>query len=195
MKDVIKEFLGEIIAVGGTAALAGAGTYIQRKLKNKTTSEKVIEKVADIHDELNRLNTHLKSSRILVIATHNGGGIPKIGEPLYMSVRYEVYDHPSEPVKADWQERLIDGPYSKMLNTIISEGKYSIATEDLDDGSMLKKTYNYLNIKRNFVIPIERTNKNFYYMSVTWMDKNDPVSEEDEYAIEACVSAIKKYFK
>lgn len=113
---------------------------------------RALESSHDLTDEMERLRLDLGASRLLLIKSHNGGGVPAPGRPLYASVLREV------PINAktgkDWQSRPVDEAYSRMIAEVFRSGEPElILTKDLDPG-LLKDTYLALGTKASILLTI-----------------------------------------
>src|SRR5678810_755741 len=76
---------------------------------------KQIEKVVGIYDSMHKLMEETSVERMLILKTHNGGGLIKPSTPLYISALYEDYTTPLDSVKSDIQNVLLDEEFIRMM--------------------------------------------------------------------------------
>lgn len=121
----------------------------------------------DVYDVLNELKNAVDSPRTLVLYTEDGGGLPKPGSPLYITILYEATDKEVTSIKHDIQHILTDESYDMMLSTLITDAIFISKTTDLSSG-ILRQFYEMDEINSTIVVPILQTKKRFYYLSVAF---------------------------
>lgn len=181
-----------MIAGSGLIA-AGSGwlvAYLKKKQHELETartqrSVSVVIDSAAIYDELNLLAGRVDCDRVLLLASSNGGGIPDAGSPLTVSVLYEVIRGDGlQPIRLDWQSIPLDEAYISMLRELITSNAYYGGIDDLKKG-MLKDLYISEGVTHFHIVPILRTEKKFYYLSVRWL--NDRTCNDE--TVRTCMSA------
>lgn len=196
MLAFLSSFLLEIIA--GTILIPLASFYgskLLAYLKSKRF-EKRMNAVYRVYDELQSLRDYLDSERVLLMRTTNGGGLPAPGNTLYATIIAEV-DSPGNKYKhlrAEWQNRLIDHEYIRMLEKVYTDGCVRNNIEEMPEHSMLRGAYEKLEIKGTRVIKVGIFNNAFYYVSIAY-DPSHDFSPAEEYTIETAISNLKKLLK
>lgn len=133
---------------------------------------RVLRAMHEVYDELHELMTMSGAVRAVILRTTNGGGVPRLGAPLYSSILYEAYRKPSRSIRKDWQNQQIDEQYSKMLTDICSGGTVEIIAENMSDGD-LRTLYKSQGILGAFVGLISMEEKRLIYLSLEFAEKDD----------------------
>lgn len=160
-------FLEFLIAIGfGGMAKAGFDFWLERKKSAANKKfEAAIEKISKIYEVMNEIMVAADSSRVVLLRTTNGGGIPRPGCSLYSSIVYEVYSQDSEPIKLLWQSQLLDESYLDIISKTISKKEIAVRTKDLKHG-MLKSLYEKRGVVKSYVYSIAELPTEFLYLSV-----------------------------
>ena len=102
----------------------------------------IFSDITAIYDAMGDIVRNTKAERILVFMTHNDGQEITPARKIYASVLYEVITKPFVTVKQKYQHLPLDGPYMKMLVSVLSDGMTSTKVSALDEG-MLKSLYEH----------------------------------------------------
>ena len=182
----------EAIGVSVAALLGLLGSVLKlRHERRKAAPERAIRDHGDVYDILAPLCYKLRARRVVVVKTHNGGGIPSAKTPLYSTALYEVAGEGTRPLKYDWQGQPVDGDYVRVLNELLESGSASIAVDALAPGATLRALYE--------VAAIESVEKHYlchdtlglYYLSLQWDERGYEPSPADVVAIRAAIPRIK----
>lgn len=130
--------------------------YVYRK--NKKAFYKTIKDNSNIQLMLEIFHKKYSEdflTRVLVLATENGGGMPTKGKKLKASVLFESYDNKnSESIIHNWQNRIVDRSYNvillRMLECTMDDDTpyyYETTVSELSDNSLLKTMWEAEDIK------------------------------------------------
>ena len=155
--------------------------------------ENRMRKVYQIYEELKSLRQYLNSNRILLLRTTNGGGLPSPGKVLYASIIAEVNgpDDVSMTLRDEWQNRLIDHDYIRMLERVFTDGHVVNVVSEMAEHSMLRGAYEKLGITQTRVIKVGIFNNAFYYISIA-STKDRVCSPAEKYTIDTTIQNIQK---
>jgi len=114
----ILQILSSTAALGPWAVPAvafGYGVYKSvdcaiEYLRNKKDANvpQTICKVSSIYDQLSHLLTSTPATAVRIMALSNGGSIPRVGVPLYLSTVYEVYSARNQPIRKSYDKTPAD---------------------------------------------------------------------------------------
>lgn len=173
-------------------AVQGLLSWIKKR-KDKKPFKKAFVDIAKVYQELNDLMAVTGAGRILLLRSHNGGGKPKLGKPLYSTAEYEVCSNGSRSIKKDWVGESLDEHYIKMLLKVMTEGEVTLKLGELGD-TLLGRIYFNSHVLSSRVFRIHEDEKSFYYLSVNF---NDPKDIDDPNFKEICrpyVTRLRKLF-
>lgn len=134
--DIIKYFIDRI-DLRNNAEKA----YKSRQSQIESLFNDLLEGSVQIQEHIESFQTKFNADRVLILKMENGGGIPQLGAIQHTSVLYEAYNRNTlSPVKADFQNYIIDSAYQKMLINTIGDKILSIHVDNMESG-MLKTFY------------------------------------------------------
>jgi hypothetical protein len=183
-----------IIALGvGEIAKSAFKIYSdKRKVEIETSSErfqKAIENINDGYAIMNDILVVSNASRVSLLKTTNGGGVPRIGCPIYGTMVYEIYRN-GKPNKKNWSNIEIDKEYIKLLSNIIREKKVVLKTENLKIG-LLENINHQLGIVKSLVFYLNAKSTEFLYLSIDY----DNDAEINEGEIEMLINQFRGLIK
>ena len=111
---------------GGGAAFLLSEAYRLYHWHRVNSADFVIKNEALIIDQLNYLKWKSKATKVLILATHNGGDKVQVGKRIYSSVTHEVNGEGMEPTRGQWQNQVIDEEYTKLLLKMISHPRRKV---------------------------------------------------------------------
>ena len=178
-----------------TAALSVFAVWVKQYGENLQArkSETALLDAAKIYHILNDNATRMKTDRCLVLYTSNGGGIPSAGNPLYVSILYEIVRRNGlRPIAGEFQSVPLDGSYIELLSKVIETKEPGIhgKTKELEPG-MLRQIYEEEGVTQFYIGKITGTQKRFYFYSMRWMDQEAPTEE----AINLCARILQSELK
>ena len=174
MQQVIIDFLVELLkflAASGIFAILFRSFLKFRKVKNKKAIEQGFINSAKIAELLANFRYTAKASRVMLVASHNGNGLPEPGKPLKLSVIHEAVDDQAKAVKSELQDVLLDEPYLYVLYRLITsdDGYITVKDEEMERGVFFRLN-EYLNVHDTFMIKVGPHSKNFYFVVVQWAE-------------------------
>ena len=187
-----------IVTVVGQTILS----LINRKSKNsKVDAEapshfdnEVFDDLPEIQQIIERLLNKTKISGVHFIKTENGGGRPRLGTNIYLSIKYEAVKDSLYLSKVDYQKMLIDEPYIRMLNNIGTTQPLVLSVTDMEDG-MLKRIFDNVGIKYVEMYFIGETDTAFFYVSLSTVDDGYEFNEiVDRVEIEIAINKLRNLF-
>ena len=164
-----------------------------KRRRDKKPFKKAFLDISQIYQEMNNLMVSVNAGRVLLLRSHNGGGKPKIGKPLYSTAEYEVYQNGTSSVKDNWKGEVLDESYIRMLSNLQTENELILKLADIEDG-LLRRVYFHGHVLASKVYKIHEDEKSFYYLSINF---NMPKDIEDPNFSEVCrpfITRIKALF-
>lgn len=165
-------------AFAAFAALAKAATkWITQRTGAKRiarldeTARERIRTIRETHNLLNRALVDGGATRVMLIKSHNGSGMPKIGHPTRITVLQEVWSPSSRSVRDNWQGRLMDPAYGEVLYRVHDEGFATIHTDALPAGSKLRTVYEADGVARSTLMHVASARDGIFFLSAN--DAND----------------------
>lgn len=191
----------ELLAVimGSSLVLWMVKTFyeeVKRHLKRKKESKPfapVFDKVSDVYQILNELKVSTHADSAVVMRSHNGGGKPQLGHPLFSSVEYEVYGEGLKSIRRSWNKQRVDEVYIKMLKKLDDKGAINIYLDSMDSG-MLKEMYFVNHVLASKVFKIHETENDYYYLSVNFSTTTDIDNPVINSKCRICVNDIINLF-
>lgn len=156
---------------------------------------KQINKVVRIYDSLHRLIEETKIQRILIIKAHNGGGLIKPDNSLYISVLYEDYTHPLDTIRNDYQKIEVDEEYVRMLRDLSFKKYLRININGLKSG-MLKDAYQKDDIRHAEAHFLGQDRRNVYFCTLVTTEEGEEFDSPLQRAtISVVINSIKNNLK
>lgn len=185
-------------AVGSGGALAAIISALSQRYKAKKEQKarknhaNGYRRLSEIYKTLEFVRTSVRCTRVCVLKTENGGGIPAPGCDVKSSVLYENADYTMKrELASSWQKVLLNGIWAAILQEIAAN---QLATLKQVDG--LDPRFNFLSesdcAKVQFVL-IDLTPTAMFYMSVH-LDKEVDLSEKEASNIAVGARRIKQLF-
>ena len=194
MLAILSQFIIEIIAAVIIVPLTLKYSKVLIRYIKSKRFETRMNKVYSIYVTLKELREYLGSKRILLLKTTNGGGLPSPGKVLYATIVAEVSqegDSFGHVLRAEWQNRLIDHEYIRMLEKVYTDGSVINTVSEMPEHSMLKGQYEKIDIKQTKIIKLGIYNNAFYYLSIG-CDRECHGSPAEEYTIDTAIQRLKK---
>ncbi len=175
----------------------GIGTFVikwwlgQRE-KRKDIST-LLAGLSNIYSKMQQLLNETDANRFLILKAENGGGRPKIGSTINVSVLYEVLSGlPS--IKDDYQKLPVDNEYISMLADASSHGHTSLVVSEMPP-CILKDIYVAENVKYSEIHYLCETPKAFYYCSIASTITTNFSGAKSRNSIHLSVNNIKNIMK
>ena len=161
--------------------------------RDKKPFKKAFLDISQIYQEMNNLMVSVNAGRVLLLRSHNGGGKPTIGKPLYSTAEYEVYQSGTISVKDNWKGEPLDESYIRMLSRLQEQNELILKLGKIEDG-LPKRVYFHGHVLASKIYKIHEDEKSFYYLSINF---NMPKDIEDPNFSEVCrpfITRIKALF-
>lgn len=185
-----KQILAALISGGVlTAIIKGVFDLIKHRMSIKDAFPNAIKNINRVYARLNELKARVECDRVLIITTHNGGGIPRAGAPLYASVLYETYDKNVESIRDSWQNRRVDEVFIKVLAQLETEDCVEATVDEMDEGA-LKYALTGHSLNGTIIAKIKSTPESYYYLSCSFKNVKK-INVEAKLSILDTVSKIK----
>jgi len=144
--------------------------YLKRR-RNKQPFKKAFLDISKIYELMNNIMVDTRAHRIIIYRSHNGGGKPKLGKPLYCTAQYEVY-HSSRSKKRDWHAQELDNGYVNLLSKVDQKSVVDLFLDTMPEG-ILKADYFGDNVTCAVVFKVHETTSNFYFLEIRHQSKVD----------------------
>lgn len=120
----------------------------------------------------------LNCQRVAVVRASNGGEIPKVTKPIYITVLGENYKDGSSELAMYWNARKADINHIRVLSSLFNS-TYIVA-DGSDEWEHLLATYAQHDTKELIFVPIHHNRKEFFYLMVFY---GEEVVDEQQVAI------------
>lgn len=145
----------------------------------------------ELHDEMNRILAAVGADQVILLCTHNGGGIPTAGSRVRSSVITEVYSARAVSVKDRWVNQELDQEYTRLILDVIEQGMVRNVVSEMPP-SKLRDVYVNNSVYKSRVYPLRTEKLVFYYVSITWLEKPPMTREEISDELRVGVGALRQ---
>lgn len=168
-----------IVAVltGGTVTKIVEWIIVAIKNKKRKKFTRLLPVIHNIYQHLNTLKRETNCHRVLILKSHNGGGVPKLGSQLRSTVIYEAFDAPLRSLKMAWQNQILDESYVELLYEMNLKGQIAIETKTMPSG-ILKTLYRSQKLTASRVFKIAEQKKSLIYLVMNYTE-DAPLDMED----------------
>lgn len=165
-------FLTVLISTFGPS-LTHAMKYWMQEGAGKRNKAEAAEAAARVHHILNDAVVRLGSKRALILYTENGGGVPKPGLPIYVTVLYEMFRNEGDSIREHVQRIMCDGFYCEMISNLLNspENKVYLITRAMPR-CYLKGLYEKAGTELSVVIYLRSTRRKTFYVSFNFPHAN-----------------------
>lgn len=179
--------------------------YLGRKAARQEArkSNKIFDQLSLLFEARANIRSALRSAisktiatRVLVLRCENGGGIPSAGHNIYTTIIEEESTAGTNPVKQDWQKRMVSPWYEEhVIAHLIQDGISKLHTKDIPDDEPLRGVYEVQNVVQSYVFPVGATpEKMFVYVSIGWGSDDEP-GPLDLYAWNSLVATLGRAYR
>ena len=133
------------------------------------------------------------ASRVILLKSENGGGIPYPGCTLSTSLISEYSRDYIEDIPY-WKKVPIDSEYLELLDRFVKEDYVILDIEKMPDSMRIKSIYKQRGIKSAYVQEVFRSNKGFFYVSIGFSHQFDPSQYQNMEFILDLVNKISDYY-
>lgn len=178
MKYYLEEFWVEL----AVAVVLFIGTMTMRKIPKMYRSamsrrfRKVIAHEAAKHMIIQMIHDELGTDRVALVHTHNGGGIPKIGSDINVTIDWEEVKLPLRPIKNEWQSRAPDSQHLQMLLDLTRTRKVTLL--NLEEEGEIKDSQDADAITMTIMHELTATSTDYWYLSLSYIETRDLESSE-----------------
>lgn len=190
--------LGTVAAAVLPRLLEWAREKRLRRAEVKAVSRirRLYERREQVMAEVRSLVRDTRASRVLILRSENGGGIPQAGTPIHVSVVFEDRDGHLPSVRSDYQSRDVDGWYESLLAKVVGQGHVSLLTTDIDPSAELRDLYESDGITRSEIFRIGvSSGKAVLYMSMNFRDSDQGLWSSEKVAISNALAVFRKIFQ
>lgn len=128
---------------------------------------KTLQQEIDSENELKRVKHEIEAPRALILKSENGGGVPRIGKGVFLTILHEASDTGYDSVMNEVKRLPTDMSYNKLIIELVTNGMQILIVDEMEDG-MLKDIYLSDGIKYSIVVPIVTMKDMFIYASFAW---------------------------
>lgn len=181
----------EAITAGVAGILALIGTVLKlRHDRRREAPTRAVREQTTIYDVLAELRHVTDASRVVLVKTHNGGGLPSAKNALYSSALYEVTGDEAVPVKQRWQGLPVDEPYMRSLSEVVEQGESQIDTRTLTGGT-LADIYGTAAVQTAHKHYLTHDSTALYYLSLQWAQVDYRPGPNARLAVRAAIPRLK----
>jgi hypothetical protein len=137
LNPIIQILVAFVGTGGGAAALIALGRELWRSRKSRKMDRGFLD-IAAVWEETQTLAAEVGASRVLVLKSENGGGLPAPGSVIKSSVVFEYRTGELPAVRSLWQQVLLDSHYSEVLS-VVSTGAWTWSqTGSMPEGCIMR---------------------------------------------------------
>lgn len=193
----------QIITVGITSLttiITGIiGLVARNKVKNskfkKEPHQFIFSKIVDIYDIVTNVRQETKAKRVMIVAIHNGGSIPKIGSTYKATVLFESFEDPLKAIRQDWQQRQIDEEFLQVLGHISKDGVANLFVSKIkDDMSKYKDVMESYDTKRSIYFKLYDKESQFIILIANCTDEIE-FTKKEIASLNTAVYKLNKIFE
>lgn len=180
------------ILIGAWALYTKVAEHVRRRREHSFSQ--VLPKIHQVYTILNSIKREVRAHRVMILASENGGGLPRIGCQLYTSVIYETFDAPLRPLRNKWQRQRLDEQYIKLLSDIVTNGE-STFIADMAQGGILKDLHEAQNIAASRYYKLIERDKEVLYMSCAFLEDNEYDTPRARETLRAGIAELRQLFE
>lgn len=185
-----------------TAISGGIGWIVKRFVFNKSSKASRhqanwasgCESIHSVYESLSSLVYRTRASRAIICRYENGGGVPRPGRPVIMTIIYEVHDSDTSPSKDQWQRReLNESEYFECLVSVLNNKSYSFLNSEAAKDSIVRMANEVAGVARTESSLLYQSSNSIYVLSLHFPSaaRIDP---QDEVKIDAATSDMRNMF-
>lgn len=166
-KSYIEAIVGSVtsLILGALGAIKWLLPWMAAR-KTAAHAERYQEGLTALASALRRMEGMLKDiapcGRVLLMSGHNGGGMPRIGSPYYVTCVHHVHDSTVNPGMPPYVHVGVDLSYIELLLKVISDG---FVRYEFPAGAMLTDFYEAEGVQDSVLCYLGVYDKHLYYMS------------------------------
>ncbi len=188
-----------LIYLGGLALTTILAPVVVRWFEKQSRKKKIKRHgegyfaLYQVFQILIQLTDDVKSHRALILASHNGNGVPSPGRAVKITALYE-HEAPGVPkVQEEWISRPVDAQYSELLTNLFSKGAVRLKTDEIPDGQ-LKDHYEAEGVKSAYVAKIGLSDRTMLYLSINFTDTDEPLTPARKTLINGSLHRLKQLY-
>lgn len=164
----------ELVLALGLGNLIKEAIYIyieKKKIQNRKESDefgKAIESISEAYELMNTILVESGASRVALLKTTNGGGIPRIGCTIYSSIVHEVFTGATSD-KYKWENQKVDKAYIDLISKVINNDSVEIDYSSMEQ-SLLKEVYRVSGVQKSIIFSVAQRPTEFLYLSINFVD-------------------------
>lgn len=161
-----------ITALVSTGTLA-AGIHLARDVVRKRASRKIdqgFSNIQKVYIAMQELLSGSSCTRVLVLKSENGGGIPGPGAHVKSSVVAEICDSSVKPIQNAWQQIAIDRVYSEILADVVSQGSHILVMKELDLNTVIRDLVEACECNMVYFLRVCATPSALFYLAVNYSE-------------------------
>ena len=140
--------------------------WLERRRQRVATAPMVaIQAVHAIYQVLVTLLAETDARRVMLLRAENSGQIPRAGQPLYVTVAYEVHQRGLRRIAPEWQRRAVDQSYVSTLVELAAQGEADLAVAQMPTG-ILRTLYEADDIHTSWVRSLISTPTAWFYLAI-----------------------------
>lgn len=180
-----------ISAIIGPVVILWVNKMIEKnkKLATRKNHIKAYEENRALSQLLENLSILPGVRKAVIIKNTNGGGIPKLGNPIYSSI--------ISPTQwsSSWNHQLTDIQFANLTLDLLSEGKLWIKTNELDSDSDYYTLLKLQNITCSYWEEISISPKSYNFVAVDFYLKKEEIPESVKNSIRIKINEIRNLYK
>jgi hypothetical protein len=152
-------------AAGGLLTRLIEGWMERRRRRLASAPVAAVQAVHAIYQVLVTLLAETDARRIVLLRAENSGQIPRAGQPLYVTVAYEVHQRGLRRITSEWQRRAVDQAYVATLVELAARGAVELEVAEMPAG-ILRTVYEADGVATSWVRSLISTPTAWFYLSI-----------------------------
>lgn len=181
-------FLTGGVAVSLAATLGKYLEYLWTSKDKQVSIQETIKHMTDIYNTMHEVVSKTQAHRFMIFKAENGGGIPRLGSPLFVSAVMAVLDAPFHTIEK-YQRLRVDADYTKMLSDLLLYNHVRYKVVEMPS-SLLKTIYEDSNVQESNLYLLHTTKDAIYYCSIATHEDSQCCKEDDYLHMQIAVSKI-----
>lgn len=146
-----------------------------------------------VNESLKHIVDNTGATRALIVAGHNGGGIPRLGNHVKTSILYELTGPGEHAMKQGWQDILMDRVQTQYLIDVFTKFEATVITSQLPECN-LRDAYLTHNVGFAKLYFINQDKERWYYMVVHYPEGKE-LAASDRDLLREETAKLRKLFK
>jgi hypothetical protein len=145
-----------------------------------------------IYAELHKFQYSSKAGKVVLCKAHNGGKVPVVDQPMYITAMYEVTS--TLAPGRYWERMPMDDQYHQMIGDLYLHKTLIVPVKEVSDG-LYKQSMVSEGAKIGAFAEVYAEPKNYYFLTGIFINEVSELDEALEYYLKLAGSRLSKIFR